>query len=329
MMARMRRWIGHRRSVAALLAVLPALLTAGYAAAMMAPAEQAEGAAGVWGVATRAGLAAGLVVFLPAAGLSLVAAMARPAALIAAAALACLAALAAGASVGGDPAQLLGPAWLFDAAACVAAILLAGAVHAALPSRGAGGAVRFLLLAAAVLAIVHAGLAADGAPTPVLVGPAGPAGPAAFPAGLGAFAVLQLWLLRSRSGLVLRAARENRAMTEALGYRVPPLTAAMVVLAILLAAAGGALPALAEDADGLAARMLAGLLVPAFVAAAIGGGGGLAGTLLGAVITGLTLSYAPLVAPGAALPALAGVAALCLALGWLAPRPAMRAGAQA
>nr|WP_253913190.1 branched-chain amino acid ABC transporter permease [Pseudoruegeria sp. HB172150] len=118
---------------------------------------------------------------------------------------------------------------------------------------------------------------------------------------LGALVYLGLfWLLNStRLGLLIRAGVENREMVEAMGFRIDRLFVGVFMLGSALAALGGAMwagyQALITPALG------AEMLVVVFIVVIIGGLGSIQGTLLGALIVGLTQNYVGFLAPKLAL----------------------------
>ena len=117
--------------------------------------------------------------------------------------------------------------------------------------------------------------------------------------GLVAFAGLYLVLNRTRIGLLVRAGVENREMVEALGYRIDRLFIGVFMVGSALAAVGGAMWAGYET---LITPALGGeMMIVVFIVVIIGGLGSIEGTLLGAIIVGLTANYVGYLAPKLAL----------------------------
>lgn len=121
----------------------------------------------------------------------------------------------------------------------------------------------------------------------------------AFALGVVVYAGLHILLNRTRMGLLIRAGVENREMVEALGFRVDRLFIAVFMLGSALAALGGAMWAGYET---LITPALGGeMMVIVFIVVIIGGLGSIQGTLLGAIMVGLTANYIGFLAPKMAL----------------------------
>ena len=95
---------------------------------------------------------------------------------------------------------------------------------------------------------------------------------------------LHLWLKRSRLGLHIRAASEDREMAQALGVRQGVLFCATFALGCGLAALGGALQMPREPASTALALAVVG---DAFVIVVVGGLGSLKGAYIAALAVGL------------------------------------------
>ncbi|OAN71554.1 ABC transporter permease [Sulfitobacter sp. EhC04] len=122
-----------------------------------------------------------------------------------------------------------------------------------------------------------------------------------FAMGLGAvvFVGLMVLLNRTRIGLLIRAGVENREMVEALGFKINRLFIGVFMLGSALAALGGAMWAGYET---LITPALGGeMMIVVFIVVIIGGLGSIEGTLLGAIIVGLTANYIGYLAPKLAL----------------------------
>lgn len=117
--------------------------------------------------------------------------------------------------------------------------------------------------------------------------------------GLAVFAGLMVLLNRTRIGLLIRAGVENREMVEALGFKINRLFIGVFMLGSALAALGGAMWAGYET---LITPALGGeMMIVVFIVVIIGGLGSIDGTLLGAIIVGLTANYIGYLAPKLAL----------------------------
>ena len=110
-----------------------------------------------------------------------------------------------------------------------------------------------------------------------------------FEIAIGALTVAALWafLTRTRYGLVIRAGSEDAEMTEALGIDVRRVFTVVFALGAGVAGAAGVL--LMWDASwGASVPLASHTLLPAFVVVIIGGLGTFRGTVVAAVIVGLT-----------------------------------------
>ena len=121
----------------------------------------------------------------------------------------------------------------------------------------------------------------------------------AFAIGAVVFAGLLVLLNRTRVGLLIRAGVENREMVESLGFKINRLFIGVFMLGSALAALGGAMWAGYET---LITPALGGeMMIVVFIVVIIGGLGSIEGTLLGAIIVGLTANYIGYLAPKLAL----------------------------
>lgn len=103
------------------------------------------------------------------------------------------------------------------------------------------------------------------------------------------------WLLtRTAFGRILRAAADNREMTEALGVDMRPLYAKVFTLGTALGTLGGAL---VIPATAAMSEMGVELIVEAFAVVVIGGLGSMRGALVGALIVGVLRAVAISVYP--------------------------------
>lgn len=121
----------------------------------------------------------------------------------------------------------------------------------------------------------------------------------AFLLGLAVYVAMYLVLRRTRIGLLIRAGVENREMVEALGFRIDRLFIGVFMAGSALAAMGGAMwagyQALITPALG------AEMMILVFIVVIIGGLGSIEGSLLGAVMVGLTANYVAYLMPKMAL----------------------------
>jgi branched-chain amino acid transport system permease protein len=117
--------------------------------------------------------------------------------------------------------------------------------------------------------------------------------------GLGVFAAMFLVLNRTRLGLLIRAGVENRAMVEALGYRIRTLFVGVFVAGSALAGLGGVLWGLYRET--LTVTLGADVVVMVFIVIIIGGLGSVGGCFVGALLTALVANYAGFLAPKVAL----------------------------
>jgi branched-chain amino acid transport system permease protein len=117
---------------------------------------------------------------------------------------------------------------------------------------------------------------------------------------LGPLVALGLWLLfhRTRWGVLIRAATQDREMVAALGVDQSRLFTSVFVLGSFLAGLGGALqvPRLA-----LTTVMDTSIIVEAFVVVVIGGMGSVWGALLASLLIGVLNAYGVLLLPKAAI----------------------------
>ncbi len=104
--------------------------------------------------------------------------------------------------------------------------------------------------------------------------------------GVGLVLALGLYLLvaKTRTGMLVRAGSSNRAMAAAMGVRVDRLFAVIFTLGAMLAAVAGALlgPLLAVEVG-----MGQSILILALVVIVIGGIGSIRGAFLGALVVGI------------------------------------------
>ncbi len=276
------------------LAALAGLLALWLTPGGLAPsAPRLAGAFAGWAMATGAGLAAGLTLFLPVAGL---AHLYRRTGVVgfaqgALAGLGGLAALAVAAEMAGSAGTGLPETVLLAlaAAALLPAFLALGLAMALLRPlrRNPLAATAMMLAIMAGLAAIRPGLA------PGIAMPSLPWPDAGGPPGLGLPLLLAGGIGLAVAGLILLGGRPRREPPRS-RHRLerPPRAPGLVAatgLAALLAGLGGGLWALQGGDTGQGAGMA--LLLPVLLAAAMGGLGSREGALLASLLLGLTQAY--------------------------------------
>ncbi len=116
--------------------------------------------------------------------------------------------------------------------------------------------------------------------------------------GLGVFFSLNAILNRTKIGLLIRAGVESQEMVEVHGYRIKLLFIAVFVTAISLAATGGVILGLFEEAVHV--HMADSVLIMVIVAIIVGGMGSVKGCLYGALLITLVNNFANALAPSIA-----------------------------
>lgn len=122
---------------------------------------------------------------------------------------------------------------------------------------------------------------------------------AAVVVGLVVFASMWLLLNRTRIGLLVRAGVENPEMVESLGYRIRRLFVGVFVAGSGLAGLGGAMWAMYQEQ--VTPQMGMQVLVVVFIVVIIGGLGSVGGCFVGAMLVGLLANYTGFLAPKLAL----------------------------
>jgi branched-chain amino acid transport system permease protein len=117
--------------------------------------------------------------------------------------------------------------------------------------------------------------------------------------GLIVFAVLHLVLSRTRVGLLVRAGVENREMVEALGYRIGRLFIGVFIVGTALAGMGGVIWAFYQEL--VTVQLGTDMFVLVLIILIIGGLGSVGGSLVGAILVGLTANYVGFLAPTVSL----------------------------
>jgi len=112
----------------------------------------------------------------------------------------------------------------------------------------------------------------------------------AYLIGFAAAIALGLWLLlaKTRIGKVVRAAAHNPSMTSALGLNTGMIYAGVFAFGGMLAGIAGAL---AAPVRSMSPGMGFSILIESFIVTVIGGMGSVAGALIGAILIGLIRSF--------------------------------------
>jgi branched-chain amino acid transport system permease protein len=121
-----------------------------------------------------------------------------------------------------------------------------------------------------------------------------------FLIGLGFAIALLLWLFleRSRLGAMVRAGVDDAAMAAGLGANIPALFSSIFGAGVALAALGGIA---AGPVLGLYPGMDTDILIPAFIVIVIGGMGSLRGAFLGSLLIGIADTFGKAYLPNLAL----------------------------
>ena len=122
---------------------------------------------------------------------------------------------------------------------------------------------------------------------------------AAVGVGIAIFVAMVVTLNRTKLGLLIRAGVENGEMVEAMGYRIRRLFIGVFVAGSALAGLGGALWGMYQEAVTVAIG--AQMIVLIFIVIIIGGLGSVTGCFVGALLVGLMANYVGYLAPKVAL----------------------------
>lgn len=117
---------------------------------------------------------------------------------------------------------------------------------------------------------------------------------------LGGGLAIAMWLFleRSRIGAMVRAGVDDSAMASGLGANIPALFTGIFGLGVALAAVGGVA---AAPVLGLYPGMDADILIPAFIVIVIGGMGSLRGAFVGSMVIGIADTFGKAYVPSMAL----------------------------
>lgn len=203
--------------------------------------------------------------------------------------------------------------WVSLAVAPLCIALLGAAVEYFLLRRIAGQAHHYQLILTYALTLVIADLVkmAWGSDSYTVARPAGLQGAVMlfgtpFPTyyflligcGLSVALGLQLLLVRSRFGRIVRASVTDGEMVGALGVNVRRMNTSVFALGAWLAGVGGVL---AAPVGSISPGMDNSIIIESFAVVIIGGVGSVTGALLGAVLTGVVKSVGILFAPKLAI----------------------------
>jgi branched-chain amino acid transport system permease protein len=117
--------------------------------------------------------------------------------------------------------------------------------------------------------------------------------------GLAVYVGLQLLLHRTRVGLIVRAGVESGEMVQVMGHNIYRYFTAVFGLGSALAAVGGLMWAIFRQS--VSPGMGGEQLIFAFIVVIIGGLGSVTGSLVGALLVGLSYNYVAFLLPKAAL----------------------------
>jgi branched-chain amino acid transport system permease protein len=117
--------------------------------------------------------------------------------------------------------------------------------------------------------------------------------------GLATYAAMVLVLTRTRVGLIVRAGVENGEMVQVMGHNLSRYFIGVFAAGSALAGLGGLMWAMFSQ--GVRPGMGAEQLIFAFVVVIIGGLGSVTGSLLGALLVGLSYNYVAFLVPKAAI----------------------------
>jgi branched-chain amino acid transport system permease protein len=134
-----------------------------------------------------------------------------------------------------------------------------------------------------------------------------------FIVAAGAVIAIALWALvyRTRWGILIRAVAQDREMSASLGINERAIYTAVFAIAVWLAGLAGVLSA---PIKGAAIELALEAVIDAFVVVVVGGLGSIPGSLLAALLIGMVQSFGILVIPQFAMAFVFGLMALVLIL---------------
>ncbi len=130
--------------------------------------------------------------------------------------------------------------------------------------------------------------------------------------GLAVFAAQMLTLSRTKVGLLIRAGVQDREMVESLGYAIKRLFVGVFVAGSALAGLGGVMWGMYQQS--VTPQMGAQVNVLIFIVIIIGGLGSTGGALIGALLVGLMANYTGFLLPKVAL--FSNIALMAAVLMW-------------
>ena len=130
--------------------------------------------------------------------------------------------------------------------------------------------------------------------------------------GLVVFLGLRMLLRRTRIGLIVRAGVENGEMVQALGYRLRLVFVGVFIAGSALAGLGGVMWGLYQEV--VTAHMGQQVMILIFIVVIIGGLGSVEGSFIGALLVGLLQNYVAFLEPKAAL--ISNIALMVAILMW-------------
>ncbi len=136
--------------------------------------------------------------------------------------------------------------------------------------------------------------------------------------GIVLIVVIGLLLQRSRIGIIIRAGVEDREMVQALGIHVRSVFTLVFTLGCAIAALGGAV---AAPFLGASPTLGSGFLLQAIAVVVLGGMGSYVGTAIGSVLVGLSIAVAQDTAIGTSFAALPSITPMLLLVLVLLVRP--------
>lgn len=117
--------------------------------------------------------------------------------------------------------------------------------------------------------------------------------------GLSVAVAMQLFLTRTRLGLVVRAGVENHEMIQSLGYNIRRVFVGVFMAGTALAGMGGMM--WAQYQAVVSSQIGDSMTILVFIILIIGGLGSVSGCFIGAILVGLTSNYVGFLAPRLAL----------------------------